>query len=115
MFNITGKSKYTVIILRGITVSSSLSIFWKGVLLFRSYLNRERCIGGGIIEARVRLEKGAQGRFKTGVGSSIGPVHLKLQPEWQGVSMYIPISLFEKWFFSFPLSQFAMGVVPAEQ
>ena len=35
----------------------------------------------------VWLERGAQGRFKTGMDGLIGPVQIHLQPKWQGVTI----------------------------
>eukprot|EP00978_Attheya_sp_CCMP212_P007944 scaffold18471_cov77-Attheya_sp.AAC.1 len=42
---------------------------------------------GGTVEARVWLERGGHGCFKTSTGGSIRLVEVKIQPEWQGVSM----------------------------
>ena len=42
------------------------------------FISRNMCRGGGTIGARVRLERGAQGSFKTSVYFSIVMMHLKL-------------------------------------
>ena len=93
LINSAGTDKVTVRMAKGINVYSSLYLSWKGVILFHSYQTRKRCISGEIIESRVWLERRSQDNFKTYVSFSVGPVQLKLQPEWQGVSMYLSISL----------------------
>ena len=81
-------------------------------MLFSTYLIfAKRCGGGGIIGSRVCLERRVQGRFSSSVDFLIGHVYIKLQSEWKGVSMYLPISLsLGKGFFSFTLSRLAICV-----